>query len=87
MTTGAGNMRWWPTTAMLLSLATALAAEPLPDPLTLEDALRLAGADHPAIALSRARLAQLQADAERTAARDEVDIGASLEALLIRQPE
>jgi outer membrane protein TolC len=86
MTTGAGNMRWWPTTAMLLSLATALAAEPLPDPLTLEDALRLAGADHPAIALSRARLAQLQADAERTAARDEVDIGASLEARLIDPP-
>jgi outer membrane protein TolC len=74
------------TAVLLLSSATTLAAEPLPDPLTLEDALRLAGADHPAIALSRARLAQLQAEAERTAARDEVDIGASLEARLIDPP-
>ena len=71
---------------LLLSSATTLAAEPLPEPLTLEDALRLAGADHPAIALSRARLAQLQAEAERTAARDEIDIGASLEARLIDPP-
>jgi outer membrane protein TolC len=71
---------------LLLSSATMLAAEPLPEPLTLEDALRLAGADHPAIALSRARLAQLQAEAERTAARDEIDIGASLEARIIDPP-
>lgn len=71
---------------LLLSSATTLAAEPLPEPLTLEDALRLAGADHPAIALSRARLAQLQAEAERTAARDEIDIGASLEARIIDPP-
>ncbi len=74
------------TAVLLLSSATTLAAEPLPEPLTLEDALRLAGADHPAIALSRARLAQLQAEAERTAARDEIDIGASLEARLIDPP-
>lgn len=71
---------------LLLSSATTLAAEPLPEPLTLEDALLLAGADHPAIALSRARLAQLQAEAERTAARDEIDIGASLEARIIDPP-
>lgn len=74
------------TAVLLLSSATTLAAEPLPEPLTLEDALRLAGADHPAIALSRARLAQLQAEAERTAARDEIDIGASLEARIIDPP-
>jgi outer membrane protein TolC len=63
-----------------------LAAEPLPEPLTLEDALRLAGKDHPAIALSRARLAQLQAEAERTTARDEIDVGATLEARVVDPP-
>lgn len=88
MTSRAGNMPrlTFATAVLLLSSATTLAAEPLPEPLTLEDALRLAGADHPAIALSRARLAQLQAEAERTAARDEIDIGASLEARLIDPP-
>ena len=72
--------------AALWMYAAAAAAEPLPDPLTLEDALRLAGADHPAIALSQARLAQLQAEAARTEAQDEVNIGASLEARVIDPP-
>lgn len=66
--------------------ATAAAAEALPEPLTLEDALRLAGADHPAIALSQARLAQLQAEAARTEAQDEVNVGASLEARVVDPP-
>jgi len=89
MTTETGCRRCWRSAAaavLLLSLATAQAAEPLPEPLTLKDALRLAGTDHPAIALSRARLAQLQAEAERTAARDGVDIGASLEARVVDPP-
>ena len=88
MTTGEGSIRQWriAAAAFLLSIATMLAAEPLPDPLSLEDALRLAGADHPSIALSRARLARLQAEAKRTAARDEIDIGATLEARVIDPP-
>lgn len=89
MTTGTRRgQRWHPAAAtLLLALATALAAEPLPEPLTLEDALRLAGTDHPALALSRARLAQLQAQSARTAARDGIDIGATLEARVVDPPD
>ena len=56
---------------------------PLPDPLTLEDALRLAGDNHPTLALSRAALAEAEAGAERTAAQNDLDIGARLDARLI----
>jgi len=73
--------------ALLMSLAPSMViAEPLPEPLTLEDALRLAGADHPALALSRARLAQREAESERIAARDAVAIGATLEARVVDPP-
>jgi len=88
MTTVAGNGRRWRSAVatLLLGLATPLAAEPLPEPLTLEDALRLAGTDHPSLALSSARLAQLQAQAARTAAQDGIDIGATLEARVVDPP-
>ncbi len=88
MTTRTANGRSWPRAAviLLLSCAQAQAADPLPEPLTLDDALRLAGADHPALALSRARLAQLEADADRIAARDAIDIGAALEARVVDPP-
>lgn len=73
--------------AALLVLGQARAGEALPQPLTLDAALALAGSDHPALALSRARLAALEADAERVAARDAIDIGASLEARVIDPPD
>ena len=75
---------WRPAAAaLLLSLAPATDAGPLPEPLSLEDALRLAGADHPALALARARLAQREAESDRVAVRDAIDIGATLEARVI----
>ena len=86
MTTGPGRKRGWRrgvAGGALLAVAVQLPAAPLPDPLTLEDALRLAGDNHPSLALSRAVLAGAQADAERTAAQNDVDIGARLEARLI----
>jgi outer membrane protein TolC len=85
MTTRPAYRRIWPRTAaiLLLSFAQAQAADQLPEPLTLDDALRLAGADYPALALSRARVAQLEADAKRVAARDAIDIGATLEARVV----
>ena len=69
--------------SVLLLFATQLSAAPLPEPLQLEDALRLAGNDHPTLALSQARLAELEADARQTAADDDLDVGARLEARLI----
>jgi len=88
MTTLRSNRRIWPRAAgaLLLSFAQAQAADPLPEPLTRDDALCLAGADHPALALSRARVAQLEADAERVAAHDAIDIGATLEARIVEPP-
>jgi outer membrane protein TolC len=88
MTNWAGTGLWWRSAAasLLLPLATSLVAGPLPEPLSLEDALGLADSDYPVLALSRARLAQLQAEEERTAALDEVDIGATLEARVIEPP-
>ena len=86
MTTGPGrNRRWHRGVAgwSLLAVAVQLQAAPLPDPLTLEDALQLAGDNHPSLALSRADLAEAEAGAERTAAQNDVDIGARLEARLI----
>jgi hypothetical protein len=86
MTTGPGGKRRWRRVAAgwsLLAVAVQLPAAPLPDPLTLEDALRLAGDNHPSLALSRAALAGAEAGAERTAAQNDVDIGARLEARLI----
>jgi outer membrane protein TolC len=85
MTTGSANRQGWrlAVTVLLLSLARVPAAEPLPEPLTLEDALRLAGSDHPTLALGRARLALMEAQADRVAARDAIDIGATLEARVI----
>jgi outer membrane protein TolC len=73
-------------TWLLSVVAMPLAAGPLPDPLTLEDALRLASDAHPSLALSRAALDEAQADAEYAAAQDDVDIGARLEARLIDPP-
>jgi len=66
----------------LLSFGLTVTAAPLPEPLSLEDAL-LAGSNHPALALSRARLAQSEAEAQLVMARDAVDIGATLEARVI----
>lgn len=73
--------------AILLTLGQARATEPLPEPLTLEDALRLAGRDHPALLLSRARVAEREADADRVTARDAIDIGATLEARVVDPPD
>jgi len=88
MTTAPADRRLWRTAAatLLSSLALTLSAEPLPEPLTLEAALQLAGTDHPALALSRAELAQQEAEAERIAAGDAIDIGATLEARVIDPP-
>ncbi len=85
MTIRTANRRLWHTAAaaLLLSWTLSYAADPLPEPLTLDDALHLAGTDHPALALSRARQTQLEADAERIAARNAIDIGATLEARVI----
>jgi outer membrane protein TolC len=86
MITALGRRRRWPCRAagwLVLALAVRLSAQTLPDPLTLEDALLLAGDNHPSLALSRATLAEAEADAGRTAARDDLDIGARLEARLI----
>jgi outer membrane protein TolC len=80
-TPGAG--RRFATAGLLVLLATRLSASPLPDPLQLTDALRLAGDDHPSLALSRAALAEVEAAAQETAANDDLDIGARLEARLI----
>jgi len=80
-TPGAG--RRFATAGLLVLLATRLSASPLPDPLQLTDALRLAGDDHPSLALSRAALAEVEAAAQETAATDDLDIGARLEARLI----
>jgi outer membrane protein TolC len=68
--------------AACLWLQLPAAAQQLPDPLTLEAALQ-AGADHPAVALGQAGLAQLQAEAGAVQARDDVDIGAALAARTI----
>ena len=90
MTTGPGRKRHWRRCAAgwaLLAVALQLLAAPLPDPLTLEDALRLAGDNHPSLALSRAALAEAEAGADRTAAQNDVDIGARLEARLIDPSE
>ena len=65
-----------------LLAAPAVVAGPLPEPLTLDVALE-AAADHPAVALGQAGLVQLQADADAVRARDDVDIGATLEARVI----
>ena len=73
--------------AALLVLGQARAGEPLPEPLTLDAALAHADGDHPALALSRARLAALEADAARIGARDAIDIGASLEARVVDPPD
>jgi outer membrane protein TolC len=88
MTTAQAIRRLWQLAAAapLLSCSLSLAADPLPEPLTLEDALQLAGSDHPALALSRARLAQQEAEAARVAARNAIDIGASLEARAVNPP-
>ena len=67
----------------MLAVAVPLGAGPLPDPLSLEEALLLAGDNHPSLALSRAKLAEVEAGAERTTAQDDLDIGARLEARLI----
>jgi len=86
MTTGPGRKRRWCRDVAgwsLLAVAVHLPAAPLPDPLTLEDALRLAGDNHPSLALSQAALDKAEAGAERTAAQNDVDIGARLEARLI----
>jgi outer membrane protein TolC len=68
---------------LLLAAAVRLPAGPLPDPLTLEDALQLAGDDHPSLALSRAALYEAEAGAAHAAAQDDVAVGARLEARLI----
>lgn len=86
MTNEPGWKRQWlrrATGGYLLAVAIQLSAAPLPDPLSLDDALLLAGDSHPSLALSRAKLAQVQAGAERTAARDDPEIGARLQARLI----
>jgi outer membrane protein TolC len=72
-------------TVVLLALAVAASADPLPDPLTLESALQ-AGGDYPSIALSRASLAQLEAEAGQVRARDDLDVGAALEARMVDPP-
>ena len=68
---------------LFVLLATRLSASPLPDPLELDAALRLAGDDHPSLALSRAALAEVEAAARETAADDDLDVGARLDARLI----
>lgn len=79
--------RGYPVMAgLLLPLLGATAAQPLPDPLTLESALQ-AGSDHPSLALSRARLARLEAEAEQVRARDDLDVGATLEARVVDPPD
>jgi outer membrane protein TolC len=86
MIDAAGRNRRWRCRAAAwswLAVAAQLSAATLPDPLTLEDALLLAGDNHPSLALSRATLAEAEAGASRTAARDDLDIGARLEARLI----
>jgi outer membrane protein TolC len=86
MTAGPGRERGWRRRAAgwtLLAVAVQLSAAPLPDPLSLENALQLAGDNHPSLSLSRANLAEVQASAEHAAAQDDLDIGARLEARLI----
>lgn len=78
-----GPRRWRAAGWLLLAIAAQLPAAPLPDPLTLADALRLAGDNHPSLALSRAALAAAEAGAAQTAARDDLTIGARLQARLI----
>lgn len=68
---------------LLLTMPPLAAAPPLPDPLRLEDALMLAGEGHPLLAASRAELETVEASAASTFAKDDIDIGASLEARLI----
>ncbi len=67
---------------LLFFVALAALAAPLPDPLSLEAALQ-AGGEHPSLALSQARLAQLEAEADQVMAQDAVDVGATLEARMI----
>ncbi len=87
MTTAPADRWLWRTAAaILLSLTLMVDADPLPEPLTLDDALQLADGDHPALALSRARLAQQEAEAARIAADDAIDIGATLEARVVDPP-
>ncbi|MEZ5541828.1 MAG: TolC family protein [Pseudomonadota bacterium] len=80
------RLRFPAALALLTTLAPALAGAALPEPLTLEDALLLAGKEHPALALAHARLAQRVAAADRVAARDAIDVGATLEARVVDPP-
>ncbi len=69
---------------LLLHLpAAGLAGQALPEPLSLGEALRLAGENHPLLSASRADIESLQADAARAYARDDIDIGARLQARFI----
>ena len=73
-------------TGCLLWLAASplAAAPPLPEPLTLQDALLMAGDSHPLMAASRAQLEGVEASAAQTFAEDDVDIGAILEGRVIQ---
>ncbi len=77
----------WPTLAVLAVLlhppTAGAAATALPEPLSLREALRLAGENHPLLSASRADVEALQAGAARAYARDDIDIGARLEARFI----
>lgn len=77
--------RFWSATAAALAcvLVPAGAAEPLPDPLTLEYALSLASEDHPAVALGKAEIAAAEAERSEVDAEDGLYATARLNARYI----
>jgi outer membrane protein TolC len=79
--------RWCAALTVVLLLGVRpVPAAALPEPLTLAAALQ-AGDDHPSVALGEARLARLEAEAEQVQARDDVELGAALEARVIDPSE
>lgn len=75
---------WRPALAALACAAAAAgAAEPLPDPLTLEHALSLASEDHPSVVLSKAEVAAAEAERAQADAEDGLYAAARLNARYI----